>query len=85
MPATIAVEASSAADVLADHAAASARIARQFGATAREAAAIGEAQGVARMARAALGERASGEEVEAFAQAVERGDTGATVAMLASR
>jgi HD superfamily phosphodiesterase len=85
MPATIAVEASSAADVLADHAVTSARIARQFGATKREAATIGEAHGVCRMARVALGERASAEEVEAFAQAVELGDTGATLALLASR
>jgi len=37
------------------------------------------------MARVALGEHASVEEVEAFAQAVERGDTGATAALLASR
>jgi hypothetical protein len=86
MPAiTLIIEVSDAPDVLEEDAAATARINRQFGATRREAFAIGEREGVRRGARAALGERASAEEVEALARTVERGDTGATLALLASR
>jgi hypothetical protein len=86
MPATIEVEFTDASAVLEEAAAADAQIARQFGATAHEAFAIGEREGVTRAAREALGGvTATPARVAAFVAAVECGDTGATLALLASR
>jgi len=84
MPAiALVIEVSDAPDVLADDAAATARMNRQFGTTRREAFAIGEREGMRSRARALLGERANAEEIAAFVAAVERSDTRATLALLA--
>jgi hypothetical protein len=86
MPAAVlTIEVSDAPEVLAEVAAVDARLARQFGATRREAFEMGRAHGIGRMARALLGEHASAEAVESLAQAVARGDHGTTLALLAAR
>lgn len=86
MPAIIEREFTDAADVLEEAAAADVHSARQLGATPREAFQIGEREGVTRAAGAALGGvMATPTRVAAFAAAVERGDIGATLALLRRR
>lgn len=84
MPATLIIEVTDDPEVLAECAAIEAQI--MGAATWREAFENARIEGVTRAARAALGGvTATPEQVAALVAAVERGDTGATLALLASR